>query len=86
MYDEHTRQALHAEWDHCINSPPTESEPAPFHKITPPDDCAFMVADLMAGGLGVWNGNLKGPVSDGLRSVLRVYVCTRLGLKLIPFP
>ena len=64
MYDEHTRQALHAEWDHCISSPQDEAEPAPFHKMTPPDDCAMMVADLMAGGQGVWKQNMKGPVSE----------------------
>ena len=62
MYDEHTRQALHAEWDHCINSNRNEPEPEPFHKVNPPDDCAMSLAGLMAAGKGVWLRNLHGPV------------------------
>ncbi|CAB9499247.1 Pheromone-processing carboxypeptidase KEX1 [Seminavis robusta] len=61
LYDEHTRQALHAEWNHCINSPKDEEEPTPFHKVNPPDDCGMMLAPLMAGGKGVWDDNLNGP-------------------------
>ena len=61
LYDEHTRQALHAEWNHCINSPKDEEEPAPFHKVNAPDDCGMMLAPLMAGGRGVWDENMNGP-------------------------
>ena len=86
MFDEHTRQALHAEWDHCMNSPESEEEPEPFHKFTPPDDCAMMVANLMAGGKGAWEQNIGGPV----RTAQKVdgWSCTsvsRHGISMYPF-
>jgi len=53
MIDSTNRDAFHAEWDHCINSPKSEKEPEPFHKFNVPDDCAMMVGVLMAAGAGV---------------------------------
>lgn len=60
MIDSYTRDALHAEWEHCMHSrDPTE--PEPFHKFTVPDDCSMMEGALMAAGAGAWSHMPSGP-------------------------
>lgn len=50
-----TRDALHAEYDHCINSKDPD-EPAPFHKFNTPDDCSLSMGALQAAGAGAFDG------------------------------
>ena len=56
MIDTVMRDAFHAEWENCakhihnMHSPDKETEPAPFHSFTVPDECGIMGAILQAAG------------------------------------
>jgi len=58
MIDSVTRDAFHAEWDHCKqhiydSSTTNDTEPAPFHRFTVPDECGIMNGVLSAAGAGL---------------------------------
>lgn len=58
MIDTVTRDAFKAEWDHCKkhiydSRDTTDTEPAPFHRFTVPDECGIMGALLDAAGAGL---------------------------------
>lgn len=50
MIDKPTRDALHAEWKHCIEGPENAPQPPPFHPFTVQDDCGIMWGILQAAG------------------------------------
>ena len=54
MIDSVTRDAFHAEWEHCKLR--TGSEPDPFHPMTTPDECGMMENVLKAAGGGLLKG------------------------------
>lgn len=66
MYDMHTRDMLHAEWERCINGKHNQKQPEPFHSFNVPDDCAMSLGALMAAGKGAWPDRPSGPVCDGM--------------------
>ena len=56
MIDAYTRDAFHAQWEHCTTSDGVnmtgEIQSAPFHPFTTPDECGVMDAVLQAAGAG----------------------------------